>query len=341
MNVGTRFLCLVLWLTGTVNAHAEAPSRLEELRVPAATAGQTLYLRHRAPTPPPKAAPARKPQVVLLVHGAFFPASAGFDVDLPGGSVLAQLAERGLSAYTLDVRGYGGSTRPAFMSRPIGPYEPFATTADAVTDVEAAVEVIRRREGVEAVSLVGWSWGAAIVGGFTEQHPERVSKLVLFAPAWLPAEPPPVQPYGSYRTFDRAGARARVLNGVPEARIEEIHPSGWFERFWSLNLSIDREGAARTPPVVRAPSGVSQDFVDHWRQGKATWDPGRVRAATLIVVGEWDKNTPPEMSRQIHELLTHAASRELSILPEATHFAVLEKNRSRWLDTVAGFLMKP
>lgn len=333
----------LLWLALSFmlvsSAVASTGAVLEEHQIPAAKAGLSLYVRHRAP---PAARPkAAKPQVVLLVHGAFFPASAGFDVDLPGGSVLAQLAARGLSVYTLDVRGYGRSTRPAFMQGPIGEYEPFATTAEAIADVAAGVEFIRQREGVEAVSLVGWSWGSAIVGGFAEQHPERVAKLVLFAPAWLPREPPPVQPFGNYRTFDHDGARARVLNGVPEARVEEIHPSAWFERFWALNLSLDRDGAARKPPVVRAPSGVSQDFVDFWRQGKPTWDPARVRAATLVIVGEWDKNTPPEMARQIHERLTHAAARQLTILPEATHFVILEKNRNLWLDEVSRFLSKP
>jgi pimeloyl-ACP methyl ester carboxylesterase len=128
---------------------------------------------------------------------------------------------------------------------------------------------------------------------------------------------------------------------VPEARMEEIHPSAWFERFWAWNLSLDPEGAARTPPVVRAPSGVSQDFVDYWRKGKPTWDPSRIRAATLVIVGEWDHNTPPAMAEQVYGKLTSAVSRELVTLPETTHFAVLEKHRDRWIDAVARFLANP
>jgi pimeloyl-ACP methyl ester carboxylesterase len=342
----TLMVALVLICAGT--ARAADPVALEELRVPSTEAGLSLYLRHRAPVPKKQGAKdsalepaAQQRQVVLLVHGAFFPASAAFDVNLPGGSVLRELAARGLSAYTLDVRGYGGSTRPAFMSRPIGPYQAFATTRDAILDVASAVELIRQREGVEAVAVLGWSWGAAIAGGFAERHPERVSKLILFAPGWLAAEPAPLTEFGSYRTFDHDAARARVLNGVPEARVEEIHPSAWFERFWALNLGLDREGSSRHPAVVRAPSGVSQDFVDYWRQGKPTWDPGQVRAATLVIVGEWDRNTPPDMARKIHAGLTRAAARELVVLPEATHFAVLEKSRSQWIDAVARFILKP
>jgi len=278
---------------------------------------------------------------VLLVHGAFFPASTVFDIDLPGGSVLAQLAAQGQSAYTLDIRGYGGSTRPAFMQAPIGEYTPFATTEDAVSDVANAVEFVRQREGVDAVSLVGWSWGTSIVGAFAQRHPERVASLVLYAPVWLTATPTPPTPFGNYRTFDRAGARSRVLNGVPDSRAEEIHPSAWFERWWAFNLQYDREGARREPPVVRAPSGVSRDYAEYWAKGQPTWTPDKITARTLVIVGEWDRNTPPALAKAVHAKLTHASTRELVILPEGTHFMILEKNRNVLIQRIQRFLEQP
>lgn len=53
--------------------------------------------------------------------------------------------------------------------------------------------------------------------------------------------------------------------------------------------------------------------MDFWRQRKPTWDPSRVSASTLVIVGEWDENTPIDMARQVHERLIHAATRELRI----------------------------
>jgi hypothetical protein len=47
------------------------------------------------------------------------------------------------------------------------------------------------------------------------------------------------------------------------------------------------------------------------------------------------------MAEQVHGKLTSAAARELVSLPEATHFAVLEKHRDRWIEAVARFLTKP
>jgi pimeloyl-ACP methyl ester carboxylesterase len=316
---------------------------VENLDIPALDTGITLRLK-RLPALPTKVrtpAKARKPNgAVLLVHGAFFPASTVFDIDLPGGTWLAHLASKGFDAYALDIRGYGSSTRPSFMDAPPGPYVPYATTADAIRDVEAAVSEIRARSGVTQVDLLGWSWGSAIVGGFAAAHPDLVKHLVLYAPAWLPRSTPTDTPQApkNYRTFDHDGARARVLNGVPADRVEEINPTPWFERWWALNLAVDTAGAKRTPQVVRAPSGTSQDGLDFWRKGVPTWRPQDVLAPTLTIVGEWDKNTPTANAEDVHALLTKSKDRRLKILPEGTHFLALEKNRLQLFEEVSAYL---
>ncbi|WP_430515677.1 alpha/beta fold hydrolase, partial [Inquilinus limosus] len=47
---------------------------------------------------------------IILVHGARVPGIASFDLDVPGGSLAADLAERlGRAVYVMDARGYGGS----------------------------------------------------------------------------------------------------------------------------------------------------------------------------------------------------------------------------------------
>jgi pimeloyl-ACP methyl ester carboxylesterase len=252
-------LLLPMILSAADKGKGTAAAKAENLDIPALDSGITLRLKRlpaafsEEPTPERKPVRAAK-RAVLLVQGAFFPASTVYDIDLPGGTWLAHLAARGFDAYALDIRGYGSSTRPAFMDAPPGPYVPFATTADAIRDVEAAVAVIRARSGVEQVDLLGWSWGSAIVGGFAARHPDLVGHLVLYAPAWLQRSPqtdPPQAPK-NYRTFDHDGARARVLNGVPPGRVEEFNPVAWFERWWAANLAVDTAGAKRTPQVVDA-----------------------------------------------------------------------------------------
>ena len=49
---------------------------------------------------------------ILLLHGARVPGLGSFDLPVPGGSLAEDLALAGHTAYIIDARGYGGSTRP-------------------------------------------------------------------------------------------------------------------------------------------------------------------------------------------------------------------------------------
>src|SRR5262245_15589574 len=62
---------------------------------------------------------ARVGEPLILVHGARVPGLASFDLDVPGGSLAADLAARlRRPVLVLDARGYGGSDRWAAMLRP-------------------------------------------------------------------------------------------------------------------------------------------------------------------------------------------------------------------------------
>ena len=52
-------------------------------------------------------------------------------------------------------------------------------------------------------------------------------------------------------------------------------------------LRSDPTSAAWTPPTVKIPNGRAADTADIER-GRFTYDPGRIRAPTLIVMGELD-----------------------------------------------------
>lgn len=277
-------------------------------------------------------------RIVLFVHGATYPADTAFDLDLPGGSWMDYAARRGFDAYSVDVRGYGRSTRPAAMQAPAAQSAPFADTADAVGDVASVVEFIRRRRGVQKINLVGWSWGTAIMGGYTAANSDKVARLVLYAPLWTVREAPPVAGSGAYRTVTREAARQRGARGIPADRVEEISPAAWFDRWWAANLAADPEGAALSPPVVRAPNGVIKDLGEYWTKGRSTYQPADIRVPTLLILGEWDQDTPPYMAQEVFARLTNSPDRRLVILGEGTHAIALEKHRMRLITQVQQFL---
>lgn len=305
----------------------------QDFAVPALDAGITLHLRNQGPAKPGRLAADR---VVLFVHGATFPSTVAFDFDMPGGSWMKFMAARGFDVYALDVRGYGGSTRPPAMAQEPARNPPFADTREAARDIAAAVDFILKRRGVQQLVLVGWSWGTTTTASYAAEHPDKVGKLVLVAPVWLPMTAPKFT--GAYRTGTHDSARAFMVAGIPPQRVEEIAPQAQFERWWAATLATDPEGARRTPPVLRSPNGVLKDFAEIWAAGKTAYDPPLIRAPTLLVVGEWDVITPPAMALALFKKLDRAAQRRVVILSEGTHFIALEKNRMHLIHEVQGFL---
>ena len=330
-------LCLVL--AGCAAPHAGTGQVITEtFMIPALDPGIQLHVRNKRAAGQTQFSPER---VVLFVHGATYPAATGFDIDLPGGSWMDYMARRGFDTYFIDVRGYGGSTRPASMNQPAAANPPFADSKDAVRDVSAAVDFILKRRGIQKLDLVGWSWGTALMGGYTAENNDKVNKLVLYAPLWTLKSPAPISGSGHYRTVERDGARSRGLRGIPKGREEEISPTAWYDKWWQGNVASDPDGARQNPPVVRAPNGVIRDIVEYWGKGQPTWDAAKVKVPTLLILAEWDQDTPPYMAQELFSKLLNAPYRRLEMLSEGTHTISLEKNRMHLIGQVQKFLEEP
>jgi len=80
-----------------------------------AIAGQPaqLYVRERVQAGALARGARAADRVVLFVHGAGTPAEVAFDVPHAGYSWMAYLAEAGFDVFSVDMTGYGRSTRPA------------------------------------------------------------------------------------------------------------------------------------------------------------------------------------------------------------------------------------
>jgi len=112
--------------------------------------------------------------LVLMVHG--FPESW-----FSWRHQLTPVAEAGFTAAAIDVRGYGGSDKPA----PIAAYDMQSLTAD-VAGVAAALQ-----PGAPAI-LIGHDWGAPIVWNSALSRPEAFSAVAGLS---VPFSGVPSQPY--------------------------------------------------------------------------------------------------------------------------------------------------
>ncbi len=301
-----------------------------ETMVPSGDPGIALYVRNKRPADMTVFTPER---TVLFVHGATYPAETAFDLRLDGVSWMEFIARRGFDVYLLDVRGYGRSTRPPQMDASAAANAPFADTATARRDVDAAMQYICQVRGVQRVVLIGWSWGCAIMGSYAAQYPEKVAKLVLFAPGWLRDTASPTDQggaLGAWRAVTREAAKVRWLNGVPADKRDALIPVGWFEAWVDATFG--------TAPELRAPNGVVQDSRDYWTAGRPLYDPARITAPVFIVVGEWDHDTPPSMAQALFARITNAPQKQLVLIGEATHTMLMERNRMILFEQVGLFL---
>jgi pimeloyl-ACP methyl ester carboxylesterase len=333
-KIGFVFLSLLLFMF--LAGCATTPKlTAESFLVSARDPGIELYVRNKRPEGVTKFAPEK---IVLFVHGATYPAESAFDLPLDGMSWMDYIAQRGYDVYLMDVRGYGASTRPPEMGRPPGENPPIVNTDVAVKDVGAVVDHILGRRGVSKINLIGWSWGTAIMGGYTAQNVSKVERLVLYAPVWLRQTPSLVRGQGAYRTANMESAKNRWLAGVPQEKQKDLIPPGWFEAWAKATLATDPVGSAQTPPVVRAPNGVIEDGQKYWSAGKPYYDPSKINIPILLIHGEWDADTPAYMSQALFGKLVHAPRKRYVVIGEGTHTVIMEKNRMQLFREVQLFL---
>jgi pimeloyl-ACP methyl ester carboxylesterase len=301
-------------------------------------AGQTvqLYVRERVkPATIQRGAP-RDDRVVLFVHGAGTPAEVAFDVPYADYSWMAYLAAAGFDVFSMDMTGYGRSTRPSLMNEVCNlsaeqqtalgrtPCEAthgaqLTTIASDWDDIDAVVEYLRELRDVPRVHLVGWSLGGPRAGGYASRNPDKVGRLVLLAPAYSrdsgqqPPQPSPAQGVA----FNAQSHADFTANWDRQVGCENQYERAAAAAVWRAMLESDPVGASWGQGVRRAPNTTV------WGFGKAAVE--RMRTPTLMVAAVHDKQIVPERVRDYFADLG-AESKVLLDLGCASHNAMWEVN---------------
>jgi pimeloyl-ACP methyl ester carboxylesterase len=300
--------------------------------------GQTvqLYVRERVkPATIQRGAP-RDDRVVLFVHGAGTPAEVAFDVPHSDYSWMAYLAAAGFDVFSMDMTGYGRSTRPNLMNdvcnllteqqTALG-RTPCDATHDAQLttiasdwdDIDAVVEYIRVLRDVPSVSLVGWSLGGPRAGGYAARNPAKVAKLVLLAPAYSrdasQDAPQPSPARGA--AFNAQSHVDFTANWDRQVGCPNQYEPAAAAAVWRAMLESDPVGASWGQGVRRAPNTTV------WGFGKAAVD--RMQTPTLMVAAIHDKQIVPQ---RVHEYFADlgAENKVLLDLGCSSHNAMWETN---------------
>jgi pimeloyl-ACP methyl ester carboxylesterase len=307
-------------------------------------AGQTtqIYVRERT-----KAATALRSsnladRVVLFVHGAGTPAEVAFDVPYGDYSWMGFLANAGFDVFSMDMTGYGRSTRPASMNDPCNlaqnqqktfvpgfipavctPSYPrnVTTIASDWNDIDAVVDYIRTARHVDRVSLLAWSLGGPRAGGYAARHADKVQRLVLLAPAYGrtgPTEAPATVPTEG-TAMDTQSRDEFIANWDRQVGCADQYDPATADSVWSKMLESDPVGATWGPGVRRAPRVTSWG----WNQSIVS----KSQTPTLIIAGVHDKQVNPDRVRELYADLG-ARQKVFVDLACSSHNAMWEKNHN-------------
>ncbi|WP_376096455.1 alpha/beta hydrolase [Roseomonas sp. CCTCC AB2023176] len=308
----------------------------EEALVPGGSPGVELYVRNKRPE---AGRPGRPDRVVVCLHGSSYPSSTSYDLSLAGVSWMDYIAGRGFDVWSVDLRGYGRSTRPPAMAQPADRNPPVGNAEESAADLAAALRHIRRVAGVQKTVLMGWSYGTTLAALHAQNNPGEVERIVMLGPRWLDrATEGQGDPLGAWRPVTRAEARQHWLREVPDNKRRDLIPLGWFEHWADTTFATDPEGSRQVPSVLRVPTGSLIHTRETWFSGRPAYDPGRITCPVLLVTGEWDRDTPTAMAANLFPLLTNAPGKRQVVLAEGTHMMMLERNRGALFQSVQVFL---
>jgi pimeloyl-ACP methyl ester carboxylesterase len=281
-------------------------------------------------------------RVVLFVHGAGTPAEVSFDAPYQDYSWMAYLAQAGYDVFSVDMTGYGRSTRPTTMNDPCNLTEAqqrtfvpqfLAATCSPVyakqgttiasdhNDIDAAVNYIRALRHVDKLNMVAWSLGGPRAGGYAAAHPEKVQKLVLLAPAYnrnTSATPPAAVP-ASGAPFNTQSHDEFVANWERQVGCPNQYDPAASDSVWKAMMESDPVGATWGAGVRRAPNTTN------W--GWSTAVVAKMQIPTLMVSGAHDKQVAPQ---NVADLYADLGSKQKVFidLACASHNAMWERAHS-------------
>ena len=276
-------------------------------------------------------------KVVLFIHGAGTPAEVAFDVPYQDYSWMQFLAREGFDVFSMDMTGYGRSSRPAPMNDPCNLSKeqravfaaspcksavtgPITTIATDWQDIDSVVDHLRAMRHVEKVNLIGWSQGGPRSGGYAAQHPEKVARLVVLAPAYnrnMPREAP--QTLGAGTSFNTQSHQDFVAGWDRQVGCPDQYTQAASDVVWKEMLASDPIGATWGNGVRRAPSVPSWG----WNQEVVS----KMQTPYLMISGAHDKQVPPERVRDLYADIG-SKQKVLVDLACSSHNAIWEKNHT-------------
>jgi pimeloyl-ACP methyl ester carboxylesterase len=261
---------------------------------------------------------------ILFVHGSSMASQPTFDLQVPGrsdSSAMDWFARRGFDTWCVDMEGYGRSTKTRDNN---------ASISQGADDCFAAATYIQKLRGKKPFLVYGISSGALRAALFAERHPELVSRLALDAMVWTGEGSPtladrrkrlPEYQSKNRRPIDRAFVRSIFTRDHPGTADDEV-----VEAFADAILKLDDS----------VPTGT---YVDMCARLPVV-DPEKIKAATIIMRGQWDGIAGFEDLTKFFEKLPNP-DKQFAVVPGIAHASLQQKNYAIVYHILLSFFTQP
>jgi 3-oxoadipate enol-lactonase len=241
---------------------------------------------------------------VIFLHA--FPLNRSMWMDL----TTALLKEQRYRLVALDWRGFGEST----INNTVSTMELFAD------DVAGLMDMLGMRQAI----LCGLSMGGYAALAFLQKYPQRLSGLILAD------------------TRPGADSEEAKINRERMAHLAETRGNGAIVELQIPKLISDYtrryhpevEAGIRRMIATATPSGIAAASRGMAQRPDLTHLLSTISCPTLVVVGELDAVTPPDMTREYAAKIPGA---QIAIIPHAGHLSNLEQPEN-FFEVVRSFL---
>jgi pimeloyl-ACP methyl ester carboxylesterase len=268
--------------------------------------------------------PAKSIGTILFVHGSSMASQPTFDLQVPGrpdSSVMDYFARRGYDCWSLDMEGYGRSTKDRDNNAPI---------AQGADDCTAAALYIQKLRGKRPLLVYGISSGALRAALFAERHPDMVARLALDAMVWTGEGSPTLEQRRKRLPEFIAKNRRPIDKAFIHSIFERDHPGTAEEKV--INAFAD----AVTALDDSVPTGTYVDMCSRL----PVIDPEKITVPTLVMRGQWDGIASIEDLMKFFAKLPNP-DKQFSVMAGISHASFQQKNYMLVYHILASFFAQP
>src|ERR1700744_698180 len=261
---------------------------------------------------------------ILFVHGSSMAGQPTFDLQVPGrpdSSAMDFFARRGFDCWSVDMEGYGRSTKDRDNNAPI---------AQGADDCFAAASYIHKLRGKRPLLVYGISSGALRAALFAQQHPDLVARLALDAMVWTGEGSPTLAERKKKLPEFSAKNRRPIDKAFIHSIFDRDHPGTSEEKV------IDAFADAVTALDDSVPTGTYVDMCSRL----PVVDPEKIAAPTLIMRGQWDGIASFEDLAKFFARLPNP-DKQFTVMPGISHASFQQKNYALVYHILASFFSQP